>query len=362
MASTTLTFDPDGDLILLFQNAVVESSVTTEDEEPPQKKFKSNGSKGLGETETSEIRMQVSSKHLGLASPVFKAMLGHGFKEGEAFRADGKVEIPLPDDDAAAMTILLAIMHGRGRRVPREVSLPQLALLSIVIDKYQAQEIAEIYTDIWINRLSNKFDHILFDYESDSSIVLMWLTISWVFLKADLFQRATKFLIREDEWFEFDTEVKVPGTDHILHLPIVALDAIRVIKEQTIAEMYSWVEAQIQKYTSPNKCSTSICKSSRFLEKNRKCDAMVLGSMIQGVSNALSVWPDPGPPHNISIQCLKHEIGAFKLLSACRVNGLCHLTRCRINNMSGFVSSAKNSEGLLLEDYRQLLLPGGLAR
>lgn len=37
-----------------------------------------------------------------LASPVFNAMLKRGFKEGEELRADGKVEIPLPDDDEFA--------------------------------------------------------------------------------------------------------------------------------------------------------------------------------------------------------------------------------------------------------------------
>ena len=50
--------------------------------------------------------MQVSSKHLAMAIPVFKALLSHGFSEGEALRTQGTAKIPLPDDDPAAMAIL----------------------------------------------------------------------------------------------------------------------------------------------------------------------------------------------------------------------------------------------------------------
>lgn len=59
-----------------------------------------------------EIRMLVSSRHLMLASPVFKAMLQHSnFKEGDELHSTGSVEVPLPDDDPDAFKILLDIIQ-----------------------------------------------------------------------------------------------------------------------------------------------------------------------------------------------------------------------------------------------------------
>ncbi|PVH85234.1 hypothetical protein DL98DRAFT_409677 [Cadophora sp. DSE1049] len=172
MASTTLIFDPEGDLILILPCTA---------------------------TEVSDVRMQVSSKHLAMASPVFKAMLAHGFAEGEALRTQGKVEIPLPDDDPEAMAVLLDIIHGRSRRVPREVSVTQLALLAIVIDKYHSHEVAEVYSDIWLHHFKDEYDDFIINDESDLSMQLMWLTISWVFGNNTIFNMATANLIREDK-------------------------------------------------------------------------------------------------------------------------------------------------------------------
>jgi hypothetical protein len=48
-------------------------------------------------------RLRVSPVFLVHTSPVFKALLGFHFKEGNALAASSSVEIPMPDDDSAAM-------------------------------------------------------------------------------------------------------------------------------------------------------------------------------------------------------------------------------------------------------------------
>ena len=57
-------------------------------------------------TASKQIRMRVSSKHLMLASLVFKAKFQGEFKEGNTLRSSGFVEKQLLDDHPAAWLIL----------------------------------------------------------------------------------------------------------------------------------------------------------------------------------------------------------------------------------------------------------------
>jgi hypothetical protein len=138
------TFDQDGDLLLiLFRTPVTDdetSIFSAEDEENSGEKqtnianeedmSMSNVADALDEiavrqdgTNTpqttmpnpgTEVRMVVSSKHMMVCSPVFRAMLQHGnFKEGQALRSSDVAEVPLPDDDPDMFIILLNIVHLR---------------------------------------------------------------------------------------------------------------------------------------------------------------------------------------------------------------------------------------------------------
>lgn len=61
-----------------------------------------------------EARLCVHSCLLQSASKVFKAMLGPLYREGQRSGLTGsKKEIPLPEDDADAMTITCAVIHHR---------------------------------------------------------------------------------------------------------------------------------------------------------------------------------------------------------------------------------------------------------
>lgn len=123
------TFDPEGDLILiLIQHSEEEAThpednddtLASSDEISPILADDFASSNTLVQypicdpksEREKEIRMLVSSRHLMLASPVFKAMLQHSnFKEGEELHSTGKVSIPLPDDDPDAFKILLDIIQ-----------------------------------------------------------------------------------------------------------------------------------------------------------------------------------------------------------------------------------------------------------
>jgi hypothetical protein len=130
MAMELQTFDPDGDLVLILCQHLGEQetqpdednedTLGSSDEISPilTDDFASSNTLvqyptcNLKSDPAKEIRMLVSSRHLMLASPVFKAMLQHSnFKEGEELHSTGKVEVPLPDDDPDAFKILLDIIQ-----------------------------------------------------------------------------------------------------------------------------------------------------------------------------------------------------------------------------------------------------------
>ncbi|CAG8976401.1 hypothetical protein HYALB_00008525 [Hymenoscyphus albidus] len=86
------------------------------------------------------IQMIVSLKHLRLASPVFKARLKPGFREGDALRNNGYTEIYFPDDDPGAFYIVMAILHAYAGDIPWDLEIQELFELAIVVDKYKLLE------------------------------------------------------------------------------------------------------------------------------------------------------------------------------------------------------------------------------
>lgn len=138
-----------------------------------------------------EVEMLVSAKHLMLASPVFNAMFKHDFLEGDTLRSKGRVEVALPDDDTKAMEVILNIVHGRVRQVPREVTLEVLTALSILVDKYQMHEVVELYVEIWMVHLKPRVPKFF------SPEFYKWLSIAWVFKLEAEFKHLTWIAIRE---------------------------------------------------------------------------------------------------------------------------------------------------------------------
>lgn len=141
-----------------------------------------------GTSKTGEVRIRVSANHLILASSVFKAMLKNKFKEATVLHTMKYLEIPLPDDDPDALLILLNIIHGHLRRVPRKISVPMLTAISVLVDKYQFHEAAEIFAEIWMDHVKPSMPAQL------TEEVLSWLCISWVFKRPFEFSRVTRII------------------------------------------------------------------------------------------------------------------------------------------------------------------------
>lgn len=140
-----------------------------------------------------EVQMLVSSHVLTISSPVFRAMLQAGFKEGQTLRDEGKVEISLPDDNPDSFELLMNVAHNRTRRVPRRIEMRQLTGLSILVDKYQMAECLELVLDIYMPHLRQSIP------DGFSSDLSPWLSITWIFGLAADFKQLTRIAILESE-------------------------------------------------------------------------------------------------------------------------------------------------------------------
>lgn len=181
MSPRDRTLDPDGDLFLILtdQDEDNESDNTSMDDE--------------NDTIQREIRVQCSSKHLTLASSVFKAMLSRNFIESAILRSAGTLNLPLPDDHAAALLILLDIIHGQTKRIPLEVDLRMLTRIAIVVDKYRLQMVMRILSRIWIDRLEAEVPQ---SWTEDSR---RWIFISLVFQRPIVFKSVTRMAEQQSE-------------------------------------------------------------------------------------------------------------------------------------------------------------------
>lgn len=105
------------------------------------------------------VRIRVSSTILSYASPVFAAMLGPTFKEGQDTRsATSPKEIELFDDNYLPMQTLCEMLHFKTsasfNTEPSGLLLAQIFGLAVVVDKYQCAPSICLASEALLGRLS----------------------------------------------------------------------------------------------------------------------------------------------------------------------------------------------------------------
>ncbi len=223
-------FDRDGDLLLLLTSppqiddtppstppdtdfTVISTTTTSHDSRSSTTIVEAldQSEKCIGAS--TEVHMLVQSKALMLVSPVFRAMLrSNTFHEGNTLQETGKLSLSLPDDDPAAMRVLMDIAHHRNRQVPRNVSFRMLTQLAILVDKYRMLEAVENFAGSWvaskaIKRCFPDARSILFP---DKEELLAWLCISWVFNLPTQFKYVTGVFMRH---FYSEPVARLDGQD-----------------------------------------------------------------------------------------------------------------------------------------------------
>jgi hypothetical protein len=138
-----------------------------------------------------EVHCVVSSRHLMLASRYFLEILSGNFPQALTLRRHGHVTIPL-QDDLDSMIILLNVIHGAGRKVPRQVDLGILSQLAILVSKFEMLSTVEFFSDTWIDNLQR--GGLPRAYNES---VLPLVFVFWVFDRPDEFRGMTRLAQRE---------------------------------------------------------------------------------------------------------------------------------------------------------------------
>jgi hypothetical protein len=171
-----------------------------------------------------QSHFRVSSRHLMLASPWFKrAMTKEGWSESSRSQEDGLFHVRADDWDAEAFLILLNIIHLRNKKVPRTISLVQLAKIAVLVDYYECEEVMEMFLDVWSEPLKASAP-IPLGYCRD---LVLWIFVSWTFGLGDSFEQATAVAI--------DRSKKTLST---LDLPIPAKVLGKLITTSRISQLY----------------------------------------------------------------------------------------------------------------------------
>ncbi|KAJ5785592.1 uncharacterized protein N7503_010804 [Penicillium pulvis] len=95
-------------------------------------------------------RFLVSTKVLGLASPVFLKLLGPRFLEGQQLAKTYRPEIALYQDSPAIMGVIFTILHYQEPEVISKMSTQWLVTFAIHCDKYNCTKALWPRAHIWL--------------------------------------------------------------------------------------------------------------------------------------------------------------------------------------------------------------------
>lgn len=141
--------------------------------------------------ECSPVRFLLSSRHLTLASRYFRAELNGPWTEATADSIDGLRHIEASDWDDQALLLLMRILHGLNREVPRKITLEMLAKIAVLVDYYDCREAVELAVHMWIDALE---DCLPLECNRD---LTLWLLVSSTFRQPETFRSITKTAIQE---------------------------------------------------------------------------------------------------------------------------------------------------------------------
>ncbi|TGO20774.1 hypothetical protein BPAE_0267g00140 [Botrytis paeoniae] len=319
-SSSVVTVDPDGDLVLLLDLMPIhesdESSSKPQINVPNANFFSPEAANSPGRTQNVctqpfKSKILVSSKHMSFASPVFKAMLTGDFKEAVELREKGRIEIPLPDDDACAMIILI-IMHGRFKSVTKYPNLALFAKIAILVDKYQCHESTEFAVKVWTA------NHRPLPWSRSWYNTSCWICVAWVFRLDDGFREATEKIIRESG---VGLGAILKENDLALPIPERVINKIDESRENAISQLINILKDTISRYQGQTLIypSHSLCVLD-IISHRETCDATVLGSLIKSATEK-RLFPFPEAPFKNPLRycVVKGSIASLNPQTACNV-------------------------------------------
>ncbi|GIC87613.1 uncharacterized protein Aud_003998 [Aspergillus udagawae] len=193
-----------------------------------------------------DVRIQVSAKHLMLASPVFKKALTGKWKEASTFVGTGSVEMTTESWDIEAVLILLRILHCQHHKLPKRVSLELAAKIAILADYYECNDLVGFIRGAWITCLREELP------STYSRNLILWLWVAWYFNIPMKFKKATSIAMSQSK-----DEINA------LQLPIPA----RIIyemnrkRQQTICKIILQLQREREAFMTGSKGCSFECSS-----------------------------------------------------------------------------------------------------
>ncbi|KAF7863214.1 hypothetical protein EAF04_007296 [Stromatinia cepivora] len=323
--------DADGDCIFHLQRKTKTSIKTSNEHEEVEGEGETqniyndegdqenNDDESTDEVEFEEVIFQVSSKHMMLASPAFKAMFQHtdGFKEGEELHTEGTVHVPLPDDNPDAFLILANIIHCRDAQIPQKLSLSALCDFAILVEKYCMQDAVTIVSFIWIKDLMGE----LHSWKVHEDAVLHWLCIAWVFNVDEAFFHITWLLALKNAQ---PPSIRLRDHDVDLPIPDTVIEKMDENRERIISRCFTLITNLITKYQNSRHCKAGYKNPNnrqKAVETTRtyrhECDSMMLGSILKGATEH-GLFPAATPPfEGFSFIGIYEKIRLLKPVSPC---------------------------------------------
>ena len=155
------------------------------------------------ESGSQRVRIRVSSKHLRLASAILESMPQPTSQKNPELHLTKYAELQLPNDNPAALLVLLNAIHGRWRQLPHTIDLRMLVEISILVDKYELLEIAEVLLDRWYPALVATIP------QAWNNDLLPWMCISMVFQNPKIWRHVTRIAQYESQYFITDHPLPV---------------------------------------------------------------------------------------------------------------------------------------------------------
>ncbi|EMC97236.1 hypothetical protein BAUCODRAFT_51931, partial [Baudoinia panamericana UAMH 10762] len=203
-----------------------------------------------------------------------------------------KTTVPLVDDNFGAMHILLNVIHGWTRRVPRQLDIQILTQVASLIDKYELHETTEIFTDMWFEAVRPA---LLQDHHQNLASRVF---ICWILQKPSEFNILTRKAI-----LETDCGLENDGAP----IPYWITSDIQSRREDIFMKVFSMLSDMLDRYDG----------SEQLCCHDRNCDPLALGKLMRGLKrNRLYPIPEPSTME-MSIEKLLSTVRSIDLSSYC---------------------------------------------
>ncbi|KAI3567906.1 hypothetical protein IWW34DRAFT_812471 [Fusarium oxysporum f. sp. albedinis] len=212
-------------------------------------------------------RMLVSSSHLVLASPVFQAMVEGPYVEGSTDHR-GIYQFTTHGWNQEAFVIVLDIIHGHHRSVPKSLDLEMLAKVAVIVDYYKCHEIVEVFAERWLKALQN--GHTV-HYGKAS---MLWLLISWVFSCPEIFKSMAGLVLKHSTRLILADNVPIPGE---------VLDRIDQERQGALSKVFTTLYGLLDTLQHNSDCSY-------------ECSCMLLGNLTKELGENGILKPPIEPP------------------------------------------------------------------